>query len=60
MSVSGRITPHLVTKLTQIFPVVTLNGIFVTLNAVTLKQNQIMSVVCVSEVTGSGWILFLS
>ena len=61
MSVSARITPHLIKKLIQIFPVVTLNDIFVTLN-VTLNQNQIMSVVCVSKATGSGsgWRLFLS
>ena len=44
MSVSGGITPHLITKLIQIFPVVTLNDIFVTLN-VTLNQSQIMSIV---------------
>ena len=56
MSVSGGITPHLITKLIQIFPVVTLNDIFVTLN-VTLNQSQIISIVYVSEVTGSGWIL---
>ena len=48
MSVSGGITPHLITKLIQIFLAVTLNEIFVTLN-VTLKQSQIMSVVCDSE-----------
>ena len=59
MSVTGRITPHLIKKLIQIFPVVTLNDIFVTLN-LTLNQNQIMSVVCVSEATVSAWILFLS
>ena len=56
MSVSGGITPHLITKLIQIFPVVTLNDIFVTLN-VTLNQSQIISIVYVSEVTGSGWLL---
>ena len=56
MSVSGGITPHLITKLIQIFPVVTLNDVFVTLN-VTLNQSQIISIVYISEVTGSGWIL---